>query len=129
MTSVAAGAASRRSLIRQSAFRETLGDVFDVLLPKGLPAEMRSERVFRIDLHEFAADATGLFDVAEMTKRGSEHGAREIRSPHKANPLPEQDGCCFIFAGEQIRRTEEVEILLTPRWVETHGALDCGNCF
>jgi hypothetical protein len=30
------------------------------------------ERIFRIDLFEFAPDAAGLVDLAEMTKRGGE---------------------------------------------------------
>ena len=31
---------------------------------------MLAERVFRIDLHEFAPDTPGLVDLAEMTKGG-----------------------------------------------------------
>ena len=73
---------------QQSSFRETLGNSFSVLLPKGLPAEMFSERVFRIDLFEFALDATGLIDLAEMTQGRCEYGAAKIRFGNEENPLP-----------------------------------------
>ena len=40
---------------------------------------MFRERVFRIDLLEFAPDATGLIDLAEMTESRSKYGAAKIR--------------------------------------------------
>jgi hypothetical protein len=53
-----------------------------------LPADVFGERVAWVDLFEFAPNATGLIDLAEMTKRGNEYGTGKIRPGHKENPLP-----------------------------------------
>ena len=55
--------------------------------------------------------ATGLIDLAEMAKSGSEYGAAKIRPGHEENTLPEQSRRCFVLAGKQICHAEEVEIL------------------
>ena len=44
-----------------------------------MTAEKFRERVFRIDLLEFAPDATGPVDLAEMTESRSKYGAAKIR--------------------------------------------------
>ena len=62
-----------------------------------------------------------------MTERGSEDGAAEIRLGDEQNALPEQSRRCLVLAGKQIRRAEEVEILLAPSGVEAHGVLDHRN--
>src|SRR5208282_2570624 len=74
-------------------------------------------------------DATGPIDIAEMTKSGSEYGAAEIRAGHKENPPPEQGCRCFVLARKQVCHAKEVEILLAPGGIETHGTLDHRNRF
>ena len=56
-------------LVRQSGFREVLGNPPNVLfLLERLPGEMFAEGVFWIDLFEFFPDATSLINLTEMTK-------------------------------------------------------------
>ena len=63
------------SSVQQSGLRETVGDPLGILFPlEGQPAQMFAERVFRIDLHELAPNATGLVHLVEMTESGRERG-------------------------------------------------------
>src|SRR5262245_15083975 len=115
---------------RQSGLRKTVDDPLDILLSfERQPAEMLAERVFRIDLHEFAPDASGLVDLAEMAKGGRKRGAGKIRSGHEADAFPEMSCRCFVLAGQQVCRAQEVEVLLTLSRVQTHGPFDHWNCF
>src|SRR6185312_14164194 len=115
---------------RQSGLRKTVDDPQYILLSfERQPAEMLAERVFRIDLHEFAPDASGLVDLAEMAKGGRKRGAGKIRSGHEANAFPEMSCRCFVLAGQQVCRAQEVEVLLTLSRVQTHGPFDHWNCF
>ena len=61
--------------VQQSGFGETVGKPLGILFPlEGQPAQMFAERVFRIDLHELAPNATGLVHLAEMAESGHERG-------------------------------------------------------
>jgi hypothetical protein len=63
------------SSVQQSGLRETVGEPLGILFPlEGQPAQMFAERVFRIDLHELAPNATGLVHLVEMTESGRERG-------------------------------------------------------
>ena len=73
---------------------------------------MLAEGIVRIDFLELGPDATGLIDLTEMTERGSEHGAREIRAWHQEDPLPQLRRGCFVLAGKKMRDAEQMEILL-----------------
>ena len=73
---------------------------------------MFAKRVFLIDIHELAPDATGLVELTEMPKSGSERGARKIRLGHEENTLPEKGHRCFLLAGKQVCHAEEVNILV-----------------
>jgi hypothetical protein len=90
-----------RPSVQQSRFGKALGNPFNVFLPKGLSAEMFAKRVFLIDIHELAPDATGLVELTEMAKSGSERGARKIRLWHEENPLPKKGRRCFVLAGQR----------------------------
>ena len=60
---------------QQPGFLETVREPPRILFPfERQPAQMFTERIFRVDLFEFAPNATGLVDLAEMTESGRERG-------------------------------------------------------
>jgi hypothetical protein len=74
-------------------------------------------------------DATGLIDLAEMTKSGSKYGAGKIRTRDEENPLPEQSCRGPVLAGWRRRllahghsSTGRIE-WLTPREIPYDSAL------
>jgi hypothetical protein len=60
---------------QQPGFLEAVREPLGIFLPlERQPAQMFAEGIFGIDLFEFAPNAPGLFDLAEMTERGGERG-------------------------------------------------------
>ena len=87
---------------------------------------MFAERVFRIDLLEFAPDATGLVDFTEMTKGGREETREKSVSGYEENALSEKSGRCFVLAGNRYAIPRKWGYCALKSGVKTHGVLIAG---
>src|SRR5271165_798132 len=78
----------------------------------------------RIHFLQLGPDALGLVDVAEVAKRGSQQGPRQVSIRHKPDTLAERSRCRYVFACDKVGQAKKVHVLLGESRIETHRLLE-----